>query len=54
MFFSQLFLKKQNNQVHIIKLNILAHEFAPYKFGVSNCPIKIFIYFLRTMVRAII
>lgn len=33
----------KNNQVHIIKLNVLAHEFAPYKFGISNCPIKIFI-----------
>ena len=55
MFFSQLFLKKQNNnQVHIIKLNTSAHEFAPYKSGISNCPIKIFMHFLRTMVREII
>lgn len=44
MFFNGL-LKKQNN-VHIIKLNVSAQEFAPYEFGISNCPIKIFIYFL--------
>lgn len=52
MFFYELhLLKQQNNQVHILKLNVLAHEFAPYKFSISNCPIKIFIYFLRTAVR---
>lgn len=33
------------NQVHFIKLNVLTHEFDTYKFGISNCPIKIFIYF---------
>lgn len=38
-------LKKQDN-VHTIKLNVSAHEFAPYEFGISNCLIKIFIYFL--------
>lgn len=45
MFLNESYLLKQNNQVHIIKLNV-AREFAPYKFGVSNCPIKIFIYFV--------
>jgi len=47
MFLNESYLlQQQNNQVYIIKLNVVAREFAPYKFAVSNCPIKIFIYFV--------
>lgn len=46
--FNELYLpKQQKNQVHIIELNVIALEFAPYKFGISNCPIKILIYFFE-------
>lgn len=49
MFFNEFSLQ-QNHQVRIIKLNVVARKIAPYKFGISNCPIKIF-SFLRSVVR---
>lgn len=46
MFFNNVFCKEQNNQVHGIKLNVFAHEFPTYKFGMLNCAVNIFVYFL--------